>query len=152
MLGPALARLSTTFPDRDAYREFWRGHPAFAGEWTEGIDAYTQRDLVGTEPELRSSCVLEAVQIDGAQVLLDEEAAGAVHRLPCPADLLWAERGLLDEPQGLYDRARLELARLDTERVPAAPVPGTNHYSILWGGAGADRIVRILLADALAAE
>ncbi|MFF2616603.1 MULTISPECIES: alpha/beta fold hydrolase [unclassified Kitasatospora] len=151
VLGPALARLSTTFPDREAYREFWRGHPAFAGEWTEGIDAYTQRDLVGAEPELRSSCVLEAVQADGAQVLLDEDAAAAVHRLPCPADLIWAERGLFDEPQGLYDHERIGLAGLDPERVPASPVPDTNHYSILWGEAGADRIVRILLADALTA-
>ncbi|MFJ6623038.1 alpha/beta fold hydrolase [Kitasatospora sp. NPDC091335] len=147
VLGPALARLSTTFQDRDAYREFWRAHPAFAGAWSEGIDAYTQRDLVGTEPELHSSCVLEAVRVDGAQVLLDEDAAAAVHRLPCPAELLWAERGLLDEPQGLYDHGRIGLAGLDQERVPASPVPDTNHYSILWGGAGADRIVRSLLAD-----
>lgn len=146
VLGPALARLSMTFPDRGAYREFWRKHPAF-GDWTEGIDAYTQRDLVGTEPEMRSSCVLEAVETDGAQVLLDEEAAAAVHRLPCPADLLWAERGLLDEPQGLYDHERIGLARLDPERVSAAPVPDTNHYSILWSEAGADRIVSNLLAD-----
>ncbi|MFE4514018.1 alpha/beta fold hydrolase [Kitasatospora sp. NPDC056783] len=151
VLGPALARLSMTFPGRDAYREFWRGHPAFADEWTEGIDAYTQRDLVGAEPELRSSCVLEAVQTDGGQVLLDPEAAAAVHRLPCPAELLWAERGLLDEPQGLYSHERLGLAGLDRERVPAAPVPGTNHYSIIWGGSGAERIVRSLLADALTA-
>ncbi|GAB7182997.1 2-succinyl-6-hydroxy-2,4-cyclohexadiene-1-carboxylate synthase MenH [Kitasatospora sp. Ki12] len=151
VLGPALARLSMTFPDRDAYREFWRKHPAFAGAWSEGIDAYTQRDLVGSAPELRSSCVLEAVRTDGAQVLLDQEAATAVHRLPCPAELLWAERGLLDEPQGLYDHGRIGLARLDPERVPASPVPDTNHYSILWGGAGADRIVRSLLADAPAA-
>ncbi|MFJ9443970.1 alpha/beta fold hydrolase [Kitasatospora sp. NPDC101235] len=151
VLGPALARLSMTFPDRDAYREFWRGHPAFADEWTEGIDAYTQRDLVGAEPELHSSCVLEAVQTDGSQVLLDEDAAAAVRRLPCPAELLWAERGLFDEPQGLYDHERIGLAGLDPERVPASPVPDTNHYSILWGEAGADRIVRLLLADALTA-
>ncbi|WP_316529070.1 alpha/beta fold hydrolase [Kitasatospora brasiliensis] len=149
VLGPALARLSMTFPDRDAYREFWRGHPAFVDEWTDGIDAYTQRDLVGAEPELRSSCVLEAVQTDGAQVLLDPDAAGAVHGLPCPAELLWAERGLLDEPQGLYNHERLGLAGLDPERVPASPVPDSNHYSILWGEAGAEHIVRILLADAL---
>ncbi|MER6301931.1 alpha/beta hydrolase [Kitasatospora sp. NPDC001539] len=151
VLGPALARLSMTFPDRDAYREFWRRHPAFGGDWSEGIDAYTQRDLVGAEPELRSSCRLEAVRTDGAQVLLDEEAAGAVHRLPCPAELLWAERGLLDEPQGLYDHERIESSGLDTARVPAALVPGTNHYSILWSPAGADRIVRGLLADGSAA-
>ncbi|MBV2154087.1 alpha/beta fold hydrolase [Kitasatospora sp. SUK 42] len=147
VLGPALARLSMTFPDRDAYREFWRRHPAFGDDWSEGIDAYTQRDLVGVEPELRSSCVLEAVQADGAQALLDQEAAGAVHRLPCPAELLWAERGLLNEPQGLYDDQRIGLSGLDRQRVPASLVPGTNHYSILWGEAGADRIVRSLLAD-----
>ncbi|MFI6156535.1 alpha/beta fold hydrolase [Kitasatospora sp. NPDC051170] len=146
VLGPALARLSTTFPDRAAYREFWLRHPAFGGAWTRELDAYTQRDLVGEEPELRSSCVPEAVRTDGAQVLLDPEAAAAVHHLPCPAELLWAERGLLDEPQGLYDAGRIALAGLDTTRVPASPVPGSNHYSILWGEAGADRIVRGLLA------
>ncbi|MEV7601009.1 alpha/beta hydrolase [Kitasatospora sp. NPDC089797] len=151
VLGPALARLSMTFPDRAAYREFWQRHPAIGDGWAEGIDAYTQRDLIGVEPELRSSCVLEAVQTDGAQVLLDQEAAGAVHRLPCPAELLWAERGLLDEPQGLYDHQRIGLSGLDRERVPASLVPDTNHYSILWGEAGADRIVRGLLAEAPAA-
>nr|WP_223243078.1 alpha/beta hydrolase [Streptomyces sp. CBMA123] len=152
VLGPALARLSMTFPDRSAYREFWQRHPAFGDDWSDGIDAYTQRDLVGVEPELRSSCVLEAVQTDGAQILLDQEAAGAVHRLPCPAELLWAERGLLDEPQGLYDHQRIGLSGLDRARVPASPVPDTNHYSILWGEAGAELIVRRLLGDVPAAE
>ncbi|MFF2077862.1 alpha/beta hydrolase [Kitasatospora sp. NPDC058162] len=150
VLGPALARLSMTFPDRATYRGFWQRHPAL-GDWSDGIDAYTQRDLVGAEPELRSSCLLEAVQTDGAQVLLDREAAEAVHRLPCPAELLWAERGLLDEPQGLYDEQRIGLSGLDRERVPASPVPDSNHYSILWGEAGAELIVRKLLADAPAA-
>ncbi|MFJ9608181.1 alpha/beta fold hydrolase [Kitasatospora sp. NPDC101176] len=148
VLGPALARLSMTFPDRAAYREFWQRHPAFGKVWSAELDAYTGRDLVGVEPDLRSSCVLEAVQADGAQVLLDREAAAAVHRLSCPAELIWAERGLLDEPQGLYDHRRIGLAGLDPARVPASPVPGTNHYSILWGERGAERIVRGLLADA----
>ncbi|MER7669199.1 alpha/beta hydrolase [Kitasatospora sp. NPDC096128] len=152
VLGPALARLSMTFPDRAAYREFWQRHPALGSDWSAGIDAYTQRDLVGSEPELRSSCLLEAVQTDGAQVLLDREAAEAVHRLPCPAELLWAERGLLDEPQGLYDEQRIGLSGLDRARVPASLVPDSNHYSILWGEAGAELIVRKLLADAPAAE
>ncbi|SOB83990.1 alpha/beta hydrolase [Streptomyces sp. 1331.2] len=151
VLGPAVARLSMTFPDREAYRAFWQRHPAVGAAWTDGIDAHTQRDLVGEAPELRSSCVPEAVRIDGAQVLLDREAAAAVHRLTCPAELLWAERGLFDEPQGLYDHQRIGLAGLDPERVPASPVPGTNHYSILWNEAGADRIVRSLLADTPAA-
>ncbi|MEV7178598.1 alpha/beta hydrolase [Kitasatospora sp. NPDC093679] len=148
VLGPALARLSMTFPDRQAYREFWQAHPAFVDEWTARMDAYTQRDLVGTEPGLRSSCVPEAIRQDGREVLLDKEAAAAVHQLPCPAELLWAERGLLNEPQGLYDAARLRSAGLDETRVPAATVPGTNHYSIIGGADGADAVIDRLLRGA----
>ncbi|MEV6972366.1 alpha/beta hydrolase [Kitasatospora sp. NPDC093806] len=148
VLGPALARLSMTFPDRQAYREFWQRHPALAAGWSAGIDAYTQHDLVGSEPELRSSCVLAAVETDGAQVLLDQEAIGAIHRLRCPGELLWAERGLLDEPQGLYDEKRLAAVGLDHDHpVTASPVSGTNHYSILWGEAGAEAVVRSLLGS-----
>ncbi|MER5355916.1 alpha/beta hydrolase [Kitasatospora sp. NPDC002551] len=153
VLGPALARLSMTFPDRQAYRDFWQRHPAFADDWSDGIDAYTQRDLVGGEPELRSSCVLAAVETDGAQVLLDQEAAAAVHRLPCPGELIWAERGLFDEPQGLYDEKRLAALGLDhTHPVAVSGVPDTNHYSILWGTAGAEALVRALLGTAPVAE
>ncbi|MFG2823389.1 alpha/beta fold hydrolase [Kitasatospora sp. NPDC048365] len=137
VLGPALARLSMTFPDREAYRAFWRQHPAMA-DWTAELDAYTQRDLVGEEPELTSSCVPEAVRLDGGQVLVDPEAAAAVRKLPCPAELLWAERGLLDEPQGLYDAGRIALADLP---IPAAPVPDTNHYSIIATEAVAQRLL-----------
>nr|WP_254552372.1 alpha/beta hydrolase [Kitasatospora sp. MMS16-BH015] len=150
VLGPALARLSMTFTDRSEYRVFWQRHPAFVGQWSEATDAYTQRDLVGEEPELRSSCVLEAVRTDGGQVLLDPDAAGAIHRLPCTAELLWAERGLLDDPQGLYDEQRLKLARLDPDRVSVAPVPDTNHYSILAGPRGAARLAAHLLGTATA--
>lgn len=138
VLGPALARLSMTFASRAAYREFWQAHPAFA-PWTDELDAYTQRDLVGEAPELVSSCVHEAVTTDGTQVLLDGEAAGAVHRQRVPTRLLYAERGLLDEPQGLYDPARLAAAEVT---VPTEPVADTNHYSIIWS----DRLVELLLA------
>ncbi|MFB6893535.1 alpha/beta hydrolase [Kitasatospora sp. NPDC056327] len=151
VLGPALARLSMTFPDRQAYREFWQRHPAFAGGWSEGIDRYVQRDLVAGGSGLRSSCVRAAVETDGAQVLLDEEAAGAVHRLPCPGELFWAERGLLDEPQGLYDEKRLAAAGLDRAHpVRTSPVPDSNHYSVLWGRAGAEAVAGALLGTASA--
>ncbi|WP_457030936.1 alpha/beta fold hydrolase [Kitasatospora sp. P5_F3] len=146
VLGPALARLSMTFPSRDAYRAFWQQHPSFAGAWTAELEAYIQRDLVGTEPELRSSCVPEAIRQDGGEVLLDKDAAGAVHRLPLPAELLWAERGLMDEPQGLYDVERIALAGLDLERVSATLVQDTNHYTIVAGPVGAEQIVLRLLA------
>ncbi|MGV9284028.1 alpha/beta fold hydrolase [Streptomyces sp. NPDC003730] len=147
VIGPAMRRLSMTFPDRPAYREFWQRHPAFAGAWSPWVDAYIQRDLVGEEPELRSSCRLDAVRVDGTGQL-GGEVADAVHRLPRPAALLWAERGLMDEPQGLYDEQRLAAAGVDRTPLRPLPVPGTNHYTIVVGDAGARVVAGHLLTAA----
>jgi pimeloyl-ACP methyl ester carboxylesterase len=131
VLGPAMARLEMEFPTRDAYRQYWQAHPAFAGEWPPWVDAYIQHDLVGTGP-FRSSCVAEAVRVDGTQMLGDPAAHAAIHALPAPGVLIYAERGLLDEAPGAYTEQRL--AGLE---IPAVLVPGTNHYSILVSDAGA---------------
>ncbi|NEA43798.1 alpha/beta hydrolase, partial [Streptomyces sp. SID11385] len=147
VIGPAMDRLSMTFPDRAAYRDFWQVHPAFAEQWTAEVDAYIQRDLTGRAPELRSSCRLEAVRTDGVG-LFDPDVLAAVRRLPSRATLLWAERGLMDEPQGLYDEQRLAEAALADTRVTPEPVPGTNHYTLLTGEPGAARIAALLLEKA----
>ena len=148
VIGPAMTRLSMTFPDRESYRVFWQRHPAFAGAWSPLVDAYTQRDLVGAEPRLRSSCRLDAVRADGVGQF-DPAVLSAVHELSCPAELLWAERGLMDEPQGLYDEQRLTAAKLDRDRVVPTLVPGTNHYTVLVGDEGAATVARHLLAAAM---
>ena len=148
VIGPAMTRLSMTFPDRAAYRTFWQRHPAFADDWSDWADAYIQRDLTGTEPELRSTCRLDAVRADSIDLFDSEEVLGAVHRLPCPALLLRAERGLMDEAQGLYDPKRLEAAALDPDRLAVELVPDTNHYSILIGERGARTVADRLLAAA----
>ncbi|MFI5755482.1 alpha/beta hydrolase [Streptomyces sp. NPDC051569] len=147
VIGPAMRRLSMTFPDRDAYRAFWQEHPAFGSSWSPWVDAYIQRDLVGEEPALRSSCVLDAVRADGVG-LFGTEVLDAIHQLPFPARLLWAERGLMDEPQGLYDEQRLAAAGLGGEGdAPVTPmrVAGTNHYTLLTGDDGARVVARHLL-------
>lgn len=145
VIGPAMDRLSTTFRDRAAYRSFWQVHPAFAGGWTPEVEAYIQRDLVGEEPEMRSSCRLDAVRTDGVG-LFDEEVLAAVRRLPSPTTLLWAERGLMDEPQGLYDEERLTVA--EGTRITPLRAPGTNHYTVLTGERGAATVARLLLEAA----
>ncbi|GAA3744086.1 alpha/beta hydrolase [Salinactinospora qingdaonensis] len=141
LLGPAMARLHMEFPDRDAYRDFWCRHPAFTSPLDPAVEAYTQRDLVGREPHLRSSCSLEAVRTDGADFLTDPEVLGAVHRLPCPALLLWAGRGLLDETPGLYTEQRL--AALAGTGVRTESFGDDNHYSILFGASAAALAERI---------
>jgi len=140
-----MRRLEMTFPTREAYLDFFRQHPAFVADWGPAAAAYVLRDLVGTEPELRSSCSLHAVRADATDTLVDEVSVDAVHRLTVPTGLLWAQRGLMDEAQGLYDDARLRAAGLDRSRVAVRPVPGVNHYTILLGARGAATV-----ADAIA--
>ncbi|RAJ69100.1 pimeloyl-ACP methyl ester carboxylesterase [Streptomyces sp. Amel2xB2] len=145
VIGPAMERLKTTFPDRDAYRAFWQNHPAFTRSWEPWTEAHILRDLTGTEPELRSSCLLDAVREDGADTL-SSETARALHRLTVPGELLWAERGLLDEPQGLYDEQRLKSAAVDDTTIRSRKVPGSNHYTLLLGDEGASTVAQSLLA------
>ncbi|HEX6873424.1 MAG TPA: alpha/beta fold hydrolase [Micromonosporaceae bacterium] len=145
VIGPAMQRLSMTFPTTGAYLDFFRAHPALIEAWRPSVAAYVQRDLVGEAPELRSSCVLDAIRADATDTLLDPRTTRAVHDLACPARLLLAERGLLNEPQALYDDARLALVGLDRERVAVHLVPGTNHYTILLEPAAAARVAQDIL-------
>ena len=140
VLGPAMERLSVTFASREEYRAFWHNHPAFDFPWTPALDAYVQHDLVGDGP-FRSSCVAEAIRVDGADMFAGPEATAAFHRLSVPAVLLWADRGLLNQVPGAYtEETTAGLA------VPAVRVPDTNHYSIVASTEGAavvaDHILR----------
>ncbi|MDI5969260.1 alpha/beta fold hydrolase [Streptomyces sp. SL13] len=148
VIGPAMKRLSMTFSSVGAYLDFWRRHPAFEDSWSPWVEAYIRRDLAGREPELRSACSIDAVRVDGVGQF-DDEVLGAVHRLTGPARLLWAERGVMNEPQGLYDPARLAAAGLsDTGTLTTEPVPATNHYTVLTSDEGARVIADRLLAAA----
>lgn len=134
VLGPAIARLSMTFPDRPAYRDFWRAHPALGGPyWCKAVEAYIDYDLVGVPPTLRSSVSLEAVRADATEQLTVSEVRDVVESLTRPAHLLFAARGLLDtEP--LYPPSVIEALRPTWPAVASAQVvAGTNHYTIILG-------------------
>jgi len=132
-LGPAMQRLDMTFEDRGAYRAFWQQHPSFAGIWSSEVDAHVQHDLIGEAPEMRSSCSKEAVTVNGRELIADDAVRTAVRDVQCPLVLLWAPRGMVDDPGGLYAEERL--GGLEHELVP-----DTNHYSILLGAPGAKRV------------
>jgi len=140
VIGPAMRRLQLTFDSHQAYLDFWHAHPALAADWSPAVQDYALRDLVGQPPALRSSCNLDAVRADAADTLLDEQTTTAIHRVTCPTTLLWAERGILDEPQGLYDDARLDAAAVDRTRVTVERVADVNHYTILLSPKGAGTV------------
>ncbi|TFD48862.1 alpha/beta fold hydrolase [Cryobacterium frigoriphilum] len=146
MLGPAAARLSTTFANSADYTEFWRRHPAFADDWSPGVADFARYDLDGAPFALRPSTRLEAVgenvlQLDGA-----DGYAEALASVTAPIDFLRAPRGLLNEPAALYDPSVVAAVR---ERLPALRVheiDDVNHYTIVMSAHGAERVASVITA------
>ena len=131
-LGPATARLAMTFANHEAYRDFWRAHPAFSGGIDEAMGAYFDYDLVEVPGGLASSVRIDAVRDDVASQLDPLVLTPALERLSVPAILLRAPRGLMDQPEALYPP---EVVREWDERLPllsVVEVDDVNHYTILF--------------------
>jgi pimeloyl-ACP methyl ester carboxylesterase len=140
VLGPALTRLRQTFPSRQAYRDFWRAHPAFVGEWNDDIQAYVDYDLTGAEPTLRSRAVEAAVVADAADTLAADVTATALRRLSCPVHLLRAARNLLNERPALVSDDLVATWRRVVRQLTDEVVEDTNHYTIMFGERGAKAV------------
>jgi lipase len=148
-LGPAISRLRQTYPDTEAYLDFWRAHPALAGHWTADVEAYARYDLVGENGQLRSRAAEDAVRADGRDVLAEKPFADALSRLTKPTPLLTAPAGMFGAPPGLLPP---EVIAAWHERVPALrpqTVPGANHYTILFEREAAAAVSQAIRAAAL---
>ncbi|WP_162795297.1 alpha/beta fold hydrolase, partial [Nonomuraea lactucae] len=147
-LGPAMDRLSRTFATPEEYVAFFRAHPAFAGRWTDDVEAYVRYDLTGPPGALRSRVAVEAVREDGRWLLAEHDRIGhALESIKAPLSLLRAPRGLLDQGVGMLPD---ELAAPWTARLAGLAdevVADCNHYTILF----ADHCTS-LLADRLTSE
>ena len=135
VLGPIAARLAREFPSREAYRDFWREHPAFVGAFIDDLAEYADYDLVGEEPHLRTASTREAIAADALDLFGSDWHLAALARLRLPAPLLRAPRGLLDEPGGLYPGLPAHPPLAPT--VTVVDVPDVNHYTILMTDPGA---------------
>ncbi|GAA3815234.1 alpha/beta fold hydrolase [Streptomyces chiangmaiensis] len=138
VIGPAAARLTMRFRDRDAYREHWRAHPAFA-EWTPAVEAYVDYDLTGEPGDLRSKASADAVRDDSVDLYTGGAAAGAWSRLRHEALFLRAELGMLGALPALYQDPAPIAARM-----PVRTIEDSNHYTILLGPHGADSVAETL--------
>jgi pimeloyl-ACP methyl ester carboxylesterase len=148
-LGPAIARLRQTYPDTEAYLDFWRAHPALAEHWTADVEAYARYDLTGEEGQLRSRVAEDAVRADSRDVLAEKPFADALGRLTRPTPLLTAPAGFFGAPPGVLPP---ELVAVWQERVPALrpqTIPGMNHYTILFEPEAAAAVSQAIRAAAL---
>ena len=88
---------------------------------------YALHDLIQTdEGDWVSSCVLDAVRADGADVLAHPEThAGAAKAVAAgvATEFLWAARGLQNEAQGLYDEGRIAALGLPAD-IRVTPIRG----------------------------
>jgi lipase len=140
VLGPSLARLQMTFPSAEAYRDFWRVHPAFAGEaWTDDIVDFIDYDLgppeTGPDGDTvhRSRVSEDAVRADGRDLLDGDSARKALLSLSEPCTLLWARRGLQNEDRPLLPAEVIAEVQTLLPHLTVSEVPDTNHYFILLG-------------------
>lgn len=139
LLGPAADRLTQRFAGREEYADFWRAHPAFAGQWSPEIAAYVDYDLdessAGFIPSTRVAAVAEDVlQLDGGDGYAD-----ALAELNVPIEFLRAPRGLMNEPAGLYPAAdAARWSSLPTLR--SREVNDVNHYTIVLSEPGATQV------------
>ena len=141
VIGPARARLEMTFESQDAYRQFWRQHPALGPSWSKAVEDYVDYDLTGEPGALRSKVSLDAIQEDGADTLVPGGNGEAMHRVKAPTALLRAEFGMLGAPPALFpDEVVPDLEVLTHNET----VAGTNHYTITLAPHGAARVADVV--------
>jgi pimeloyl-ACP methyl ester carboxylesterase len=140
VLGPSLARLQMTFPSVEAYRDFWRSHPAFAKKpWSDDVADFIDYDLGSPEPGpdgdtvYRSRVSEDAVRADGRDLLDRDRTAKALGALADPSVLLWAPRGIMDEDRPLLPPEVIADTQALLPHLAVTEVPDTNHYFLLLG-------------------
>jgi pimeloyl-ACP methyl ester carboxylesterase len=131
-VGPAVARLSRTFPTEESYVDFFKVHPALADSWGEDIEAYVRYDIAGEPGAFRSKVNPVAVRQDGRDLFLEASSYGEdLMRLQIPALLLYAPRGMLGQEGGLMAQPVVDHWAATAPLLSVELVPDTNHYTIL---------------------
>ena len=149
-LGPSMARLSMIFPSREAYYDFWRTQPALVEGWGAHIEAYFDYDLVGVAPELRSSVSADAIRADTHDQFARPSTLNAIERAQHPTVWMRAERGIFDQPPGIYpdDYAAEILAR--NQHITDIRMSDVNHFTSVMSDAGGVMVAEQILKAAVA--
>lgn len=137
ILGPALARLSMTFESSQAYRDYWKIHPAFAKGWNAALDEYVDFDLRGIAPTMSASSNAKAVAEDSEDLFVSDLISSTLENLEEDVLMLRAVRGLQNEETPLYPEGILNATLTKYPRIKLVTVPDTNHYDILLSQNGA---------------
>jgi pimeloyl-ACP methyl ester carboxylesterase len=133
-LQPIKQRLRATYT-RESYRDWFRDHPAFAGDWTPEAEEYADYDL--PEAPGRPSADPDAVEADQLDMVGGRTFLDALGSLLPPRVFLHAPRGFADDPPGLYPQETVEEYAARWPDLEIRAVPDVNHYTIVLSRRGA---------------
>ena len=136
-LQPIKDRLQTSYT-RQGYRDWFRNHPAFAGDWSPEVEEYADYDL--PDDLGRPSADPAAVEADQLDMLQSTDFAEAVDHPAHPRTFLHAPRGFADDPPGLYPQATVDAYAARWPDLDVRPVPDVNHYTIVLSHRGASAV------------
>lgn len=154
ILGPTAARLNLRFDDVAAYLDFWRSHPAFARDWSPELERYLAYDLVAAEDgtgRLRPATSYATTVEDTIDMNTTTTIADSLDRLERPTTLITVPRGLQDEEPGLYAPDRLPAVLAAHPVIRHERWADLNHYTVVLGRAGAQRLAQLVTAQLAAA-
>jgi pimeloyl-ACP methyl ester carboxylesterase len=140
MLGPAIERLRRVWPDRVSYNTMWAQHPAFDDGLSIDLERNLLADLIEVEGGFRTAVNEAAVRIDGHELLADTEVRSLLAIRQEPTVIVRAPFGLDGAPPPLISD---DLAA-DYPRHRWVDSPDTNHYTVLLGTLGAQRVAEIV--------
>jgi lipase len=136
-LQPIKQRLQATYT-REGYRDWFRGHPAFARDWTPEAEEYADYDL--PDAPGRPAADPEAVEADQLDMVQGRAFLDALDGPLPPRVFLHAARGFADDPPGLYPQATVDEYAARWPDLDIRPVPDVNHYTIVLSRRGADAV------------
>jgi pimeloyl-ACP methyl ester carboxylesterase len=145
LLGPTLERLSLSFDSREAYRDWWRAHPALTGGQIsdEDLIAYADHDLHADGPRFRCSVSERAVRADAQELV---PLGATADRLELLARLLCADRGLRNEPSPMHPWQLVQAwVSARPEQREATLLEDSNHYTLVMGPRGAPTVASAIL-------
>lgn len=148
LIGPAAERLSMHFESVEAYRDYWKMHPAFVNDWNASVQGYIDYDLQGEAPELTPSGVYEAVAQDAVELSTDIGYADALIALPIGVHFIRAPRGLLDQEPALYPPAIVAEFSQRMSGLQVTEAVDVNHYTIVLAEHGVHQVLPVV-AEAL---
>jgi lipase len=149
VIGPAMERLTLTFPSRDAYHDYWRPHPAVGPAWNEVVEAYLDHDIHQVDGTWRSKVDIDAIRADGRDTLEDATLLTGFGTIDLPRWFVWSPRGVMDADP-LYPRAVVDAVAAANPDLAVVDLHDVNHYTLLLSREGAAQVATVV-RDALKA-